>query len=51
MSQKEIAEGKVEVSKIKGYENPADFMSENSGRRKIKERLIRIDTSILKGGS
>ena len=44
---KEVREGRVEVSKIRGDENPADLMTKILGIEGIKERLkgmnIRFD--------
>ena len=37
--QKEIRDGKVEVSKISGLKNPADLMTKTLGVKDIEDRL------------
>ena len=37
--QKEVMDGKLEVSKIRGDENPSDLMTKILGIKEIKERL------------
>ena len=44
--QEEVSEGKVEVSKIPGEENPADLMTAIVGLGYIKERLERMHINI-----
>ena len=39
--QKEVAEGRVEVGKVKGEENPADLMTKVLTEKETKERLGR----------
>ncbi len=40
--QKEVSEGRVEVSKFRVDENPADLMTKVLGIEDIKERLAKI---------
>ena len=44
--QKEVREGKVEVSKIPGKENPADLMTKILGIEEIKDRLKGMNISV-----
>ena len=37
--QKEVMDGKLEISKIRGDENPSDLMTKILGIKEIKERL------------
>ena len=37
--QKEVMDGRLEVSKIRGDENPSDLMTKILGIKEIKERL------------
>ena len=41
--QKEVNEGKVKVSKVKGTENPADLMTKILGIKDIDERLAAMN--------
>ena len=44
--QKEVRDGKVEVSKVRGDQNPADLMTKVLGSKDISERLSMMN---LKG--
>ena len=47
--QKEVAEGKVEVRKVKGDKNPADLMTKILGVREIKDRLEWMGVRVREG--
>ena len=44
--QKEVREGRVEVSKIPGVQNPADLMTKVLGRKEIKDRMERMNLQV-----
>ena len=44
--QKEVADGKLEVSKVLGTENPADLMTKILGIKDIRDRLGRMNIRI-----
>ena len=44
--QKEVADGKLEVSKVLGIENPADLMTKILGIKDIRDRLGRMNIRI-----
>jgi hypothetical protein len=46
--QKEVLEGKVEISKIPGEENPADLMTKILGMKDIESRLTRMNIKVEK---
>ena len=48
--QKEVRDGNVEVSKIKGDENPADVMTKILGIKEIEERLNGMHLRLVRGG-
>ena len=47
--QKEVNEGKVEVSKVRGDSNPADLMTKVLGVRDIESRLRDLSIRIVGG--
>ena len=47
--QKEVRDGKVEVSKIPGNQNPADLMTKCLGRADIEERLKGMSIRMTSG--
>ena len=46
--QKEVLEGKVEISKIPGKENPADLMTKILGMKDIESRLAGMNIKVEK---
>jgi hypothetical protein len=46
--QKEVLEGKVEISKIPGEENPADLMTKILGMKDIESRLAGMNIKVEK---
>ena len=46
--QKEVAEGRVEVSKIRGEENPANVMTKILGIADIESRLARMNMRVVR---
>lgn len=46
--QKEIADGRVEVFKVPGKENPADLMTKILSENEIEERLFRLNIQYKK---
>ena len=48
--QKEVREGRVEVNKIPGAENPADLMTKILSFQEVKERLRGMNTVMYKRG-
>ena len=44
--QKEVADGKLEVSKVLGIDNPADLMTKILGIKDIRDRLGRMNIRI-----
>ena len=49
--QKEVNEGKVEVSKIRGDRNPSDLMPKILGVRDIELRLKDLSIRVIPGGA
>ena len=45
--QKEVNEGKVEVSKVRGDQNPSNLMTKILGVRDIEERLHRLSIRVV----
>ena len=48
--QKEVNEGKVEVSKLRGDSNPADLMTKVLGVREIEVRLRDLSIRVIYAG-
>ena len=49
--QKEVNEGKVEVSKIRGDRNPADLMTKVLGVREVESRLRDLSIRVVPWGT
>ena len=49
--QKEVSEGKVEVSKVRGDSNPADLMTKVLGVREIESRLRSLAIRVVPSGA
>ena len=45
--QKEVNEGKVEVSKVRGDLNPADLMTKVLGAREVESRLRDLSIRVV----
>ena len=45
--QKEVADGKLIVSKVRGEENPADLMTKILSNKEIKDRLERMSIEVI----
>ena len=45
--QKEVADGRLIVSKVRGEENPADLMTKILSNKEIKDRLERMSIEVI----